>query len=130
MTIVTSNWNGQTTFRLIPISLEAAFSEGIYDPTDKVLVLMSKHIKESVHLVPRLDDNGDMIPLKKPRQNGKHYKEQRITLQTYTEYYVSEKEEIREMVNKLADNASTFNLKQFLDKKEKPVKGSDLDVDK
>jgi len=64
MTLVTSNWNGQTTFRLIPISLEAAFSEGIYDPSDKVLVLMSKHVKESVHLIPRLDDNGDPVPLK------------------------------------------------------------------
>ena len=131
MTLVTSNWNGQTTFRLIPISLEAAFSEGIYDPLDKVLVLMSKHVKESVHLIPRLDDNGDPVPLKKPRSNGKNYKEQRITLQTYTEYYVTEKDEIKEIVTKLADNASSFPLKQFLDKKEKPVaKGGDLDVDK
>jgi len=71
------------------------------------------------------------VPLKKPRSNGKNYKEQRITLQTYTEYYVTEKDEIKEIVSKLADNASSFPLKQFLDKKEKPVaKGGDLDVDK
>jgi hypothetical protein len=113
MTLVTSNWHGQTCFRLIPISNECVYSEGLFDPESQVLVMMSKSTKQTVHLVPKLDENGDIIPLKKPRPNGKNYKEQRLVLDTYTEYYVSNREEIAAFVNKFADNAKSFDFQAY-----------------
>jgi hypothetical protein len=115
MTLITSNWHGQKTFRLIPITPDPVYSEGIYDPLSRVLVLFSRFTKQTVHLLPKLDDNGDMIRTKITRPNGKQYKEQRTTLETFVEYYVEDPQEIRNMIAKLADNADTFDVGKYLD---------------
>jgi hypothetical protein len=119
MKLITTNWQNQKSFRLIPVSNDCPYSEGIYDPDSKVLVLMSVIRKETFHMVPRLDDNGDMAPVKgAPRKNGKPYKEERKTLETFTEYYIQEKAEIEEAIKELAVNAATYDYDQYLiDKK-------------
>ena len=115
MTMITSNWHGQKTFRLIPATPDPVYSEGIYDPSSRVLVLFSRFTKQTVHLLPKLDDNGDMIRTRATRPNGKQYKEQRTTLETFVEYYVEDKEEIKNMLAKLADNADSFDTAKYLD---------------
>ena len=114
MILVTSLWQNQKSFRLIPFSKECPFSEGIYDPESKVLVLMSTTRKETLHMMPKLNENGDAIPTLTARANGKKVKEQRVTLNTYTEHYVTEKEEIEKVIAMLAIN-SDFEFKKYLE---------------
>lgn len=116
MIIVTSVWGEAKTFRLMPISNDCPFSEGIYDPQSEVLVIMSKHTKESFHLVPRLDDNGDPMPAKVKRASGLPYKEERKAIATYQEYYIPEKAEITNIIEMFAVNADTYDYKKFLEK--------------
>lgn len=114
MLLVTSPWQGKKSFKLMPISTDCLFNEGIFDSDGKVLVLMSKEKKDSVHMVPKLDENGDPQRTKTPRPNGKSFKEYRVNLETYTEHYIVEKEEIAEIINMLAINASSFDFNKYL----------------
>ena len=113
MLLVTSMWQNQKAFRLIPITNDCPFSEGIYDPASKVLVLMSNIRKQTVHMLPKLNDDGDAIAVKTKRPDGRPpYKEQRVTLETFSEYYISEKDEIESTIEMLAINPE-FNYKQY-----------------
>jgi hypothetical protein len=114
MMIVSGKWNNSDSFKLVPLTKECPYSEGFYDLDSKVLVLMSMHTKDNFHLLPRLDDNGDPIQVKGKRANGKVYKEQRVQLETYTEYYISETKEIEDLLNITAINASTFDYKRII----------------
>jgi hypothetical protein len=109
--------NGQPTFRLIPVTNDCPYSEGLYDPETKVLVLMSVIKKEQFHMTPKLDDNGDLLRPKIARSSGKNYKEERKVLETFIEYYIPEKTEIQELIDELAVNAHFFNYKKYLDGK-------------
>ena len=128
MIAVTSTWGEKKSFRLIPIVKECPYSEGIYDPESKVLVLMSCLTKETFHMMPRLDDNGDPMMSKIVREKGKRYKEHRVSLETFTEYYITEKVEIEEMLKLIAINADTFNFAQFMEDKKLFVPETKIEV--
>lgn len=115
MLLVTSVFADKKSFRLIPTTNDSPYSEGIYDIESKILVLMSSKVKEAFHMVPKLDDNGDMVKASKARPNGKLYREERRNLSTFTEYYIMEKDEIIDIIKRLADNAETFNYTKYLD---------------
>lgn len=115
MLLITSPWNGQKTFKLMPVSEKCPFTEGIFDPVARMLVLMSKDTKESVHLLPRLDTNGDPIKAKGTRQSGKNYQEQRVTLDTFTEHYIIEKDEIIDLIKTIAVNADFYDFNKYLE---------------
>jgi len=115
MYLITSPWQGEKSFKLMPVSEECPFTEGIFDPVARMLVLMSKDTKESVHLLPRLNENGDPIKTKGPRPSGKNYQEQRVTLDTFTEHYIIEKDEIIDLIKTLAVNADTYDFNKYLE---------------
>tara|TARA_B110000503_G_C7160536_1_gene419452 strand:- start:694 stop:1110 length:417 start_codon:yes stop_codon:yes gene_type:complete len=114
MLLVTSPWQGKKSFKLMPISIECPFNEGIFDSDSRILILMSKEKKDSVHMLPKLDENGDPQRIKAARPNGKTYKEHRVNLETYTEHYLAEITEIEEIINLLAINASSFDFNKYL----------------
>jgi len=114
MTLVTGQWNGIPTFRMIPAVNNAPFEEAIYDPQAKTLVVFSRFVKQSLHLIPRLTDDGDPMKTSKPRPNGKTYKEMRTTLETYPEHYVIVPEEIDHVINLHAENVATYDYKKFM----------------
>ena len=115
MLLVTSAWQGRKAFKLMPITNDCPFTEGIYEPEGKILIMMSKETKETVHMLPRLDENGDPVMTKAPRKNGKTFKEQRVHIDTYTEHYILEKSEIIDLIKRVAVNADTFNYTGHLD---------------
>jgi hypothetical protein len=115
MLLITSAIQGQKTFKLMPIHKECPFNEGIFMPTGRMLAMISAEKKESVHMLPRLDDNGDAILIKQGnRPNQKDYKEQRVHLETYTEHYLMEKEEIISLVKMLAVNADSYDFQKYM----------------
>jgi len=65
-------------------------------------------------MVAKLDDNGDPIPTKSARVNGKKYREQRVTLETFSEHYITEKKEIEEFIKMIALNESTYDYKALM----------------
>lgn len=114
MRLITSAWQSQKTFRMIPISNDSPFAEVIFDPQTKTMVLFSKVTKTTFHMLPKLDDNGDLAMVTgKARPDGKKYRESRNSMETFTEFYITEKEEMNSIIELLCDNASNFDYKKY-----------------
>jgi hypothetical protein len=114
MMIISSVWNEKETFRLIPISNDCPYVECIYDVDMQVLVVISKNKKQSYHMLPKLDESGDVMTLKLSRRaNGKDYKEERKLVDSYQEYYVIKDEEVTAIIEACATNHASFDYKKF-----------------
>jgi len=71
-------------------------------------------MKQSYHMVPKLDDDGQPIRLKAPnKQTGKTHKEERRLVDTFSEFYLSDKKDIEDFINIFAINASSYDYKEF-----------------
>jgi hypothetical protein len=114
MMLITSSWGEKKTFRLMPIDLNCPFTEGIYDPDGKVLVMISKDKKESFHMLAKLDEQGDPLKLKRPRANMKPFPEERKALETYQEHYISETKEIEQVISMFAVNKEDYDYKSIM----------------
>lgn len=116
MMLVTAPWKNKKTFKLISISPLCPYNEMIYDREERILAIISKEKKQSLHMLTKLNDQGDPIAVKSGRRvNGNTYAEERKTLETFYEYYVENPEEIKEMINLFAYNGDTFDYNQYLE---------------
>lgn len=116
MMLVTGSWGNNKTFKLIPVTPECPYNEAIFDRDSKVLALIGKEKKQSMHMLAKLDDNGDVKRMKIGRRdNGKDYAEERKTLETYYEYYIENPQEIKDVVNMFAVNADVFDFNQYIE---------------
>ncbi len=114
--LVTAPWKNKKTFKLISISPLCPYNEMIYDREERILAIISKEKKQSLHMLTKLNDQGDPIAVKSGRRvNGNTYAEERKTLETFYEYYVENPEEIKEMINLFAYNGDTFDYNQYLE---------------
>lgn len=116
MLIVKSSWNDGETFRLLPLTNDCPYVECIWDPSTKVFVIISRITKTTLHMLPKLDDNGDPAPLKTKRANGRMVKEERKTIETFQEFYVEDLDAVSTMVDLFAVNADKFDYKQYMNK--------------
>ncbi len=118
MLLVTSTWDGESTFKLIPISLSCPYQEIIYVPKAGTLAVISKTPLQKYTMLPKMDSNGDVEYLKgKTRSNGKPYKEERRLAESYSEYFIEDKEEIRDFVAMFAINYKVDNdMNKWADK--------------
>ena len=130
MMLVNSSFRGAKSFNLIPVRKDAPYIEAMFDPSSGILACIGTNSKQSFHMVPRLDDKVQPIRLKVPnKQTGKTVKEQRISQETYSEYYIAEKKDIEDFINIFAINADTFDFKQFTDVEVKDTKVSKIITD-
>ena len=126
MMLVTSTWGSKKTFKLIPVTLESPYNEAIFDADNKVLAVISKEKKESLHMLAKLNEFGDPQTMKiGKRSNGKDYAEERKTLETFYEYYVENAQEVKDFINMFAINADSFDYNVFF-KEEAPVVPSSI----
>lgn len=116
MTLISSEWNGHSTFRMIPVSNDAPYVECIYDLTSGLFVIIGKVTKTSLHMLPKLDENGDPMGTQAMRANGRNVKEERISSETFQEYYLDDKTDIKSLVNYLGINSKDFDFQTTLDK--------------
>lgn len=121
MMIVQATWNETQTFRLIPIATECPYVECIFDPATKVFVIISKIRKQSLHMLPKMDENGDPVTCKTARPNGRKFKEERNKIEVFQEFYIEDKVAIEELLHSLATNAKTFNYKFFFEQAAEPA---------
>ena len=122
MTLISSEWNGHNTFRMIPVSNDAPYVECIYDVTSGLFVIIGKVTKTTLHMLPKLDENGDPIATVALRPNGRNVKEERVSSETFQEYYLDNKQDIKNLVNYLAINHKEFDFQTTLDKAVQPAK--------
>lgn len=123
MMLVQATWNDKQTFRMIPISESCPYVECIFDPDTKVFVIISKVSKQALHMLPKLDDNGDPISVKHARPNGRTFREERHKIEVFQEFYVEDKDAMEELIKLFAVNAKKFNYKSFFGtEKSTPVK--------
>ena len=120
MILVKSEFQGKQTFKMLPISQAAPYAECIFDKDSGVFVIISKIRKTGLHMLPKLDDNGDPAEIKggKTRKNGGRIKEERRTFETFYEFYIEDIKSIEEVVNMLAVNAKSFDYQSMLVKSE------------
>ena len=116
MILVSSVWKDKQTFKLIPIDKECPYNECIWDDQQHILAIVSKEKKDTYHFLPKLDDSGDIQAVKKPRPNKQPYAEQRVMIETYYEYFISDIDEISDFIDKFATNSDTFDYKKYLSK--------------
>lgn len=116
MLLVKSSWNEDQTFRLIPLTLDCPYVECIWDPGTKVFVVISRITKTTLHMLPKLDDNGDPAPLKTKRPNGRMVKEERRTIETFQEFYLEDADAIKGLVSTFGINSKEFDYESFMKK--------------
>jgi hypothetical protein len=116
MRLITSSWGPAKTFKMIPVTKDCPYNEVIFDVQQKVLAIISKESKESLHMLPKLNEVGDVSRLKiGKKENGKDYAEERKALVTFYEYYIENKAEIVDFIKDLAKNAESFEFQQYID---------------
>ena len=127
MMLFNSTFRNATSFTLIPVSLDSPYVEAMFDPASGILAVISKVMKQSYHMVPKLDDEGNPMKLKKPNmQTGKTVKEERRLVDTFSEFYLQDKADIETFIHMFAVNADTFDYKQFTDVDVKETKTSNI----
>jgi hypothetical protein len=110
----------ERAFKMIPITLDCPFVECMYSAKDNVMAVITRTMKQSYHMVPKLDDNGDPIKTKNKRPNGKEFKEERRLVDTFSEFYLLTPEEINGFIESFAVNAKTFDYKSYTIPKKDP----------
>ena len=118
MLLVNASWKGHNSFKMIPITSQCPYTECLYDPASKIFVIVGKDKKTGLHMLPKLDEMGDPQVLKTAlRPNGKNIKEQRVTLETWQEYYIEDLNDAKDIIKMFAINAGDFDYEKFIDAK-------------
>jgi hypothetical protein len=101
MFIISAKWGELDSFRMIPVSKDCPFSECIFDASQKILAVISKDKKQTYHFLPRLDERGKTIPVKRKAGDPEEFTpfaEERRMMETSFEYYIDNAEEIKAFV--------------------------------
>jgi len=115
MMLISSPFRNMPSFSLIPVSNEAPYVEAMFDPSSGILAVISKISKQSFHMMPKLDENGQPQRLKVPnKETGKTIREVRVSTETFSEFYLTNKDEIKDFLNIFAINADTFDFNAFM----------------
>jgi hypothetical protein len=114
MMLVNSTFRNTKSFTLIPVSSDSPYVEAMFDPSSSILAVISKVMKQSYHMVPKLNEDGEPQRLKHPNpQTGKTVKEERRLVDTFSEFYLSDKKDIETFIHMFAVNAAEFDYNTF-----------------
>lgn len=124
MMLFTSFWGEDKTFRMMPINQDCPFVEVIYNPAVATLVVIGKLKKEQFQFIPVLDDDGELVRCKKPKTNGKTYREKQTRIELLQEYYILDYTEQKEFIEKFGINSENFikYLRDIDNEKDEKVK--------
>lgn len=103
MMLIHSAFKNVKSFSLISVDKNCPYIEALFDPASKVLAVITKEKKNTFHMVPKLKDDGT------PMGN----KQQRVQIQTYGEYYITNTEDIDNFISIFAIN-DNFDYKKFI----------------
>lgn len=130
MMLISSSFRNVKSFTLVPVNDDCPYVEAMFDPSAGILAVITKFRKQSFHMMPRLDDSGQPQRLRIPnKETGKVHKEQRVIIDTFSEFYIVEKDEIKTFINLFGVNAVAFDYDQYMNINEKETKTSSLILD-
>ena len=112
--LVVQEHRGMPTFSLIRIEETCPYVECIYVPDQKQLAIISTVQKDTFHMFPKLDDNGDVLTAKVRRAQNKNYKEERKAIRTFYEYTLVNEDDIVSFIEMFAVNAESFPYKNVM----------------
>lgn len=116
MLLISSTWDGQPTFKMIPAAQEAPYNEVLFDPASRALAIVGKEKKQTLHMLPKLTDTGDVMRIKvQKRENGKDYAETRVSMETFYEYFIENKQEIIDFVKTFAINTEAVDFVKIIE---------------
>lgn len=116
MTLINSTLNNKATFRMIAVDKNCPYNEAIFEPDEKLLAVVSKEKKAGFKMIAKLDEFGDPQQLKTRSQRGigkPNYPEQRVTIESFYEYHITDENDIRQFIKMFATNEATFDLEPF-----------------
>ena len=109
MLLISSTWNQKKSFKLIPISLDCPYVEAIFDPAQKILAIIGKEKKQTYHMLPALDKEGNIITkTRKVKEGETLYKQERRLVESWSEYYIESHNEIAEFIKMFAINSDSY----------------------
>ena len=114
MILVQSSWQESQTFRMIPITESCPYVECIFDPGTKVFVVILKTTKSTLHMLPKLDEYGQVVTGSKGNKQDRH------KIEVFQEFYIEDKIAIKDLINLFALNAKTFDFEEFMISTETP----------
>jgi hypothetical protein len=98
MMLINSEWSGKPSFRAIPVAVASPYVECIFDPESKVFVVISKTKRNTLQMLPKLDEYGQAMT------GAKGNKQERHKLEVFQEYYISDTESIKSLIELIAVN--------------------------
>jgi len=96
--LINSEWSGKPSFRAIPVAVASPYVECIFDPESKVFVVISKTKRNTLQMLPKLDEYGQAMT------GAKGNKQERHKLEVFQEYYISDTESIKSLIELIAVN--------------------------
>lgn len=112
--LISSAFRNLKSFTLIPVSNDSPYVEAMYDPSSGILAVITKIKKEAFHMVPKLNQEGQPIKLKNPNNTtGKTVKEERVNVETFSEFYITELDEIKTFIHMFAINSDIFDFNKY-----------------
>lgn len=116
MMIITQMENGKKSFGLVPISNDCNFLEARFSLEHKVLTVMTKVPMKEFKLLPKLDTNGNP---KASKVNKEGISYERIIIDSFYSFQVTERKDIETLVNTLDSTVTTKDLEKYFVVEEK-----------
>lgn len=113
MMLYTTATNGVKTFGMMPLTADCPFNEAIYMPTLEALAVLGKSTRDTFSMLERLDENGNPSGQSGKGADASKPKMQRVQISTPWEYFIHERDEIRNFVKVNAINSDAFNYDEF-----------------
>jgi hypothetical protein len=107
MFIISAKWGELDSFRMIPSHIDCPYSECIYDASQGILAIISKEKRQKYHFLPKLDDRGKVIPVKRKAGDPEEFTpfaEERRLMESSYEYYIENADEILDFIQNMHDN--------------------------
>lgn len=107
MMIISGEWDGNPTFKMISISKDAPYNECIYDPEKKALAIITKEAKDKPTMMHKLNQHGQPKIIKGKNSEGKTvdvYAQERIIFPAFFEYFIEDEDDIRAIITMFAIN--------------------------
>jgi hypothetical protein len=98
MMLINSEWGGKPSFRAMPVTVGCPYVECIFDPESKVFVVISKTKRNTLQMLPKLDEYGQAMT------GAKGNKQERHKLEVFQEYYISDVESIKSLIELITVN--------------------------
>ena len=104
----------EPSFSGIPTTSESPFVEILWDPVRSTLAIISKIKKESFHFLPKLNGSGSPLPNNSKDSNaGMPYQQERMLIETFHEYFITDLEDVRVFLKTYVSNQS-FNWEKHI----------------